>query len=164
MRQEIAIMTMNADYLSPCGLYCGVCGVLYATRDNNQKFLELLLNMYKSKVPGIDHLTTEDLLCDGCLSERRSIFCRLCTIRDCVQDKGFEGCNECNDFPCKEIKAFPVDVGKKVILRSVPYRREQGTEKWVHDEELRYHCPECNHKIFRGAKRCNECKTPVDLD
>ena len=30
-------------------------------------------------------------------------------------------------------------VGKKVILRAVPYRREHGTEKWVCDEEARGH-------------------------
>ena len=26
--------------LAPCGLYCGVCGVMFATRDGNEKFRE----------------------------------------------------------------------------------------------------------------------------
>jgi len=55
-------------------------------------------------------------------------------------------------------------VGKKVILRAIPHWRKWGAEKWVLDEEDRYICPACGHKIFRGAKRCNKCKVLVDLD
>ncbi len=55
-------------------------------------------------------------------------------------------------------------VGKKVILRAVPYRRKLGTEQWVKDEEARYFCPTCNTKVFRGAIRCNGCKQPLNLD
>jgi len=54
-------------------------------------------------------------------------------------------------------------IGKKVILRAIPYWHEHGTEKFVRDEEARYNCPECSHKLFRGAKRCNKCKVAVDL-
>jgi hypothetical protein len=32
-------------------------------------------------------------------------------------------------------------VGKKVILRAVPYRREFGTEKWIRDEEAHIYVP-----------------------
>jgi DNA-directed RNA polymerase subunit RPC12/RpoP len=55
-------------------------------------------------------------------------------------------------------------VGKKVILRSVPYMREHGMEKWATDEEARYVCPGCGHKLFRGAGKCNRCGAKVDLD
>jgi hypothetical protein len=157
-------MTIRKEFLSPCGLYCGVCGVYYATRDNNEKFLQKLLGVYQSKIPGIESLTTEDLKCDGCLSGRTSIFCSACAMRDCTQKKGFTGCHECDEFPCSHIEQFPMPVGKKVILRAIPYWREHGTEKWVRDEETRYDCPKCGHRLFRGAKRCNECKTEVDLD
>ena len=51
-----------------------------------------------------------------------------------------------------------------MILRAIPYWREHGTEKWIADEEARYVCPECGNKLFRGAQRCNQCKTAVDLD
>ncbi len=157
-------MDINPEHLAACGLYCGVCGVFYATRDNNNKFLERLLGVYQSQIPGLENLTTDDLLCDGCLSSRKSVFCRTCNIRKCTREKGFEGCYECDEFPCKYVEEFPVPVGKKVIQRAIPYWREYGTEKWVQDEENRYICPECGNKLFRGAKRCNKCKTPVDLD
>ncbi len=31
---------------APCGLYCGVCGILIAHRDNNIKFKERLTTVY----------------------------------------------------------------------------------------------------------------------
>lgn len=157
-------MSVSEQLLAPCGLYCGVCGVYYATRDGNEKFLEKLLGVYQGNIPGLEQLTTEEIKCDGCGSDRVSIFCRVCAIKDCTREKGFAGCHQCDDFPCQHIHAFPMPVGKRVILRAIPYWREHGTEKWVADEEARYHCPQCDHTLFRGAKRCNACKTPVDLD
>jgi hypothetical protein len=160
-------MEIDPGFLAPCGLYCGVCGVYYATRDENEKFLEKLLNMYQSGMPGVDELaklTIKDLECEGCMSDRVSFFCRVCAIKTCTKEKGYAGCHECADFPCSHVENFPMPVGKKVIMRAIPYWREHGTEKWVRDEESRYLCPECGHQLFRGAKRCNKCKTPVDVD
>ena len=157
-------MEINPDYIAPCGLYCGACGILYATLDNNWKFKEKLLGVYKGKLPDSENLSVEDIHCKGCLSDERFYFCRECAIKDCTTKKGYTGCHECTDFPCTLIEEFPIPLGKKVILRAIPYRKKVGTEKWVIDEEARYICPECGQKLFRGAKRCNKCKTPVDLD
>ncbi len=157
-------MEINASYLAPCGLYCGVCGVRYATRDNNVSFMERLLGVYKEKMPGSEGLTVENLRCQGCLSDQTSIFCKACAIRDCTRQKGYAGCHECQEFPCQFIENFPVPVGKKVVLRAIPHWREVGTERFVQDEEARYLCPGCGHQLFRGAKRCNQCKAEVDLD
>jgi predicted RNA-binding Zn-ribbon protein involved in translation (DUF1610 family) len=55
-------------------------------------------------------------------------------------------------------------VGKKVILRAVSYRKAHGTETWVRDEEARYVCPNCGNPVFRGAMRCNRCKSDLNLD
>jgi hypothetical protein len=157
-------MEANDKFLSPCGLYCGVCGVYYATRDDNQKFLEKLLNFYQQAMPGLDDITTKDLECEGCLSDNRSVFCQACAIKDCNKAKGYAGCHECDDFPCRFIDEFQIPVGKKVVLRAVPYRKKWGTAKWAADEAARYVCPECGNRVFRGAKRCNACKIELSLD
>ncbi len=155
---------INPNFLSPCGLYCGVCAVHYASRDDNQKFKERLVSVYKGKLPDSENLTADDIHCEGCLSDNPFEYCRQCAIKDCTREKGYQGCHQCDDFPCRLIDEFPMPVGKKVILRAIPYWRAHGAEKFVRDEEARYVCPECGNMLFRGAKRCNQCKTSADLD
>ncbi len=161
---------INRKLVSPCGLYCGVCAVYIAHRDNNRKLKEGLAKVYrgevhgKGRLPGSENLSAEDIRCCGCLSDELFMHCRQCEIRDCTQKKGYAGCHQCDEFPCRHITDFPMTVGKKVILRAVPYRREVGTEKWVSDEEARYVCPECGNKVFRGLAKCRQCEAKLDLD
>ena len=163
-------MAANPDFISPCGLYCGVCAIYIAALDNNNRLKEGLVNLYKGGTPGkgtlpnSEKLSTEDIHCGGCLSDDLFMHCQQCAIRACTKEKGYTGCHECDDFPCQHIDNFPMAVGKKIILRSVLYRREFGTEKWVRDEEARYICPECGNKVFRGVIKCNQCKGKLDLD
>ncbi|MGQ9509368.1 MAG: DUF3795 domain-containing protein [Thermodesulfobacteriota bacterium] len=163
-------MRINPNFISPCGLYCGVCAIYIAHSDHNLKLKEKLLNLYKGGVPGkgripnSEKLTIEDIKCEGCLSNEPFMHCQQCEIRRCTRERGYEGCHQCNEFPCQYIEDFPMKVGKKVILRAIPYWREFGREKWIQDEEARYICPNCGNKLFRGVVRCNQCKKEVDLD
>ena len=68
-------------------------------------------------------MTTKDIKCSGCLSDDLFMHCKQCDIRDCIKKKDYEGCHQCDEFPCKFIDNFSMAVGKKVILRSVPYRK-----------------------------------------
>jgi hypothetical protein len=163
-------MSANPEFASPCGLYCGVCAIYLAHRDNNQKFKEKLSQLYKGRIPGkgtLPHsetLAAEDIRCNGCLSEDRFMHCQQCEIRACCREKGYTGCHQCDAFPCQYIEQFPMAIGKKVILRAVPHRRDVGTDQWMQDEQARYVCPECGNTVFRGVVRCNQCKSPLDLD
>ncbi len=163
-------MKINPAFISPCGLYCGVCAIYIADRDNNEKFKEGLVGLYKGKVPGkgtlpnSENMSARDIQCRGCLSDDLFMHCRQCEIRDCTEKKGYTGCHQCDEFPCQHIENFSMAVGKKVILRAVPYRRKFGTPKWIQDEEARYFCPECGNKVFRGVVKCNQCKAKLDLD
>jgi hypothetical protein len=153
------IMTISNDLLSPCGLYCGACSILMAHRENNRKL--------KDKLAGVYGMKPEDLHCTGCLSSNESEifpYCKVCPIKSCARDKKIEGCHQCDDFPCAHIDGFAIPLGKKVILKSVPLRREIGTEAWVRHEEERYACPTCGQKAFRGARRCNKCGNELELD
>lgn len=163
-------MEINPAFLSPCGLYCGVCAIYMAHRDGNEKFKERLVGLYQGNVPGKgtlpggEGLTTADIQCAGCLSDAPFVFCRQCAIKDCTQAKGYDGCHQCDEFPCRIIEEFPMTVGRRVMLRAIPYWREHGAAKWVRDEEARYHCPHCGNQVFRGVVRCNKCKANLDLD
>ncbi|MCP4108523.1 MAG: DUF3795 domain-containing protein [Desulfobacteraceae bacterium] len=147
---------MKKELLAPCSMYCGVCGIYMASRDNNQKLKDKLANAYS--------VTPEQVACKGCLSDQRFVYCQACGIRTCAMEKGYDGCHQCEEFPCKIIDDFPVPAGKKIMLRSVPDRKRLGTEKWVEQEENRYKCSHCGDQIFRGAKRCGNCKEPVEAD
>ncbi len=163
-------MDQNQNLVSPCGLYCGVCAIYIADRDNNEKLKSRLVGLYqggvagKGTLPNSEKLSTKDIQCRGCQSKDLFMHCKQCEIRDCTQEKGITGCHKCDDFPCAVIDNFPMAVGKKVILRAIPHRQKYGTSQWVQDEKARYVCPECNNKVFRGATRCNQCKTMLDLD
>ena len=163
-------MAVNPEFVAPCGLYCGVCAIYIAHRDGNRKFKERLVSLYKGEIPGkgklagAEDLAVEDIRCNGCLSDKPFKFCWECKIRDCTRKRGYSGCHQCDEFPCRYIEEFPMTVGKKVILRAIPYWREVGTEKWIRDEEARYICPECGNKVFRGVVRCNRCKAELNLD
>ena len=163
-------MTLNPDLVAPCGLYCGVCAVYLAHRDRNRKFKERLLDVYqgnvdgKGKLPNSENMSVEDIRCCGCLSNDRFAHCRQCDIRSCTSERGYSGCHECDDFPCHHIEAFPMNVGKRVIMRAIPHWKEVGTEKWIADEEARYICPKCGNTLFRGVTRCHRCHIELDLD
>jgi hypothetical protein len=149
-------MKIKQELLAPCGLYCGVCTIMMAHRDNNQKLKERLASAYG--------VSPEEICCEGCLSSQVFPYCNTCAIKSCTRDKGYEGCHQCSEFPCDHIDNFPFPVGRKVILRAIPQWRELGTEKWVEAEEKRYQCPHCGEKLFRGAKRCRNCQEAVNLD
>jgi len=52
-------------------------------------------------------------------------------------------------------------VGKKVILRAIPYWREVGTEKWIQDEEARSIFVLNAAIRFFGRCKCNQCKVKL---
>jgi len=150
------VETQKGQLAAPCGLYCGVCAIYLAHRDDNLKFKERLTGLYGV---GLD-----DLHCKGCLSDDVFLYCRVCPIKACTAGKGIAGCHQCADFPCGHIDAFPFPVGKRVILRSIPAWRELGTDQWMEAEEKRYRCPRCGNVLFRGAKRCRSCGEAADRD
>ena len=143
---------MNKDLLSPCGLYCGACGILIADRTND--------HVLKGKLAKAYGVAVDDIRCNGCLSEKVFVYCRVCPIKKCSSGKGYEGCYQCDAFPCEHVDHFPVEEGKRIIMRSIPEWRSLGTEKWLENEETRYKCLSCHSPLFRGARKCRICETP----
>ncbi|HPQ71795.1 MAG TPA: DUF3795 domain-containing protein [bacterium] len=147
---------VDEKLLPPCGLFCGVCSIQAAYRDNNTKLIEKLSRFYG--VP------SDQIVCEGCKSDNVFIYCRVCPILSCTAERNLNGCHECDDFPCEHIENFPIEIGKRVILRTVPQRRALGTEKWLEAEIERYKCPSCGAPLYRGFPRCGKCKQPVAPD
>ena len=146
---------IHKELLAPCGIYCGVCGVYIAHRDDNLKFKERL-----STTLG---MAPEQVVCQGCRSEEVLINCLGCKIRQCVAQKKYEGCIQCSDFPCGFVNQLPLPF-KTVVLRAVPSWRKIGAEAHMEREYRRYKCPQCGYPLFMGATRCRICREPVNLD
>ncbi len=155
----------NKDLMAPCGLYCGACGVYIATRDNNIKFMTVMANLYGTN--------PEETQCQGCMqkdpSRKQYAFCKSCDIRNCVKEKNYYSCHQCEEWPCDMIKNFGYATGVRVMKRAIPVWREnvkqlgieEGCIEWARSECERYHCHNCGKPLFRGAQRCRSCKEPV---
>ena len=155
----------NKDLMSPCGLHCGTCGVYIATRDGNEKFRNVLANLYGSR--------PEDTECLGCMQpeppKKMVAFCRECPMRDCVISKGYYSCHQCEEWPCDLVENFDLATGVRVMKRTIPiwrekvaeYGDEEGSVEWSRAEYERYHCSSCGKPLFRGAQTCRACKKSV---
>ncbi|MFX0039276.1 MAG: DUF3795 domain-containing protein [Candidatus Heimdallarchaeota archaeon] len=156
-----SVTDINDELLSPCGLYCGVCRIYLAHKDNDIEFKKEILPTLNS----IGIRNVDDVACRGCLSDEVVFnFCRTCPIKDCIKNKEINGCYLCEEFPCKIIRNWPDLLEKKIILRSTYSRQKLGTERWVEAEKKRYKCPKCGNPLFHGAKKCKRCNLAVDLD
>ncbi|MCP3926131.1 MAG: DUF3795 domain-containing protein [Desulfobacterales bacterium] len=155
----------NKDLRAPCGLHCGFCGVYISTRDKNEKFRDRLATLYGSK--------PEETNCMGCMqsdpAENLYGICQFCHIRNCVKEKDFYSCHQCDEWPCDHIENFGLATGKRVMMRTIPIWREKvaefgdekGGDEWVRSECERYHCSSCGNPLFRGAQKCRKCKKDV---
>jgi len=83
-----------------------------AHRDNNQKFKDKLVGLYKGGVPGkgtlpgSENLSAEDIRCGGCLSDDLFMHCKQCEIRECAKDKGIPDAINAMNFPVSILKIF----------------------------------------------------------
>ncbi len=91
------------------------------------------------------------------MSDVKFGYCAVCPIRECATEKGYQGCHQCEDWPCTIVTEFPVEVGRAVMMRAILEWRELGTERWVEAETQRHRCPSCAEPQFRGARRCKRC-------
>ncbi len=87
-----------------CGIECLECPVFIATQLNDEKLREETVEKWGEDF-GLD-LNSEDLVCDGCQSERVFYFCKTCPFIACCKEKGIENCGECEDYPCEQLDRF----------------------------------------------------------
>jgi hypothetical protein len=148
-------MSVKKEYLSPCGMYCSVCAVRAADRDNDQELKGMLAPIFGVK--------SEQVACEGCRSEETFQFAKACAIRTCAGEKRLESCHECEDFPCDHFSTFPFEISKQQMLAALPRWKELGTEKWVRETEKRFTCSYCGSLLHRYATACNRCRKPTNF-
>ena len=145
-------MGVKSEYLSPCGMYCSVCSVRAADKNNDQRLKQGLAPFFGT--------SPENIACEGCMSDKTFQFATACPIRACAQKKSLQGCHQCDDFPCNIIGNFPIEAAKNNILKSIPRWKELGTERWVAEQENNYTCSKCGTLLHRYADKCSNCQSP----
>ena len=143
-----------------CGLYCGACAIYRARRNDNLERLKEISQLMSSH----QQVTTDDLYCDGCLSQGRlSPYCQECKIRLCVMDKPeITRCSDCPDFPCSLITDFNNDGVRHhaEVLDNVQRQRKIGVDEWLQEEYERWRCVFCGVSLEWYAKTCYRCGVP----
>lgn len=147
-------MSVKNEYLSPCGMYCGVCSILAAYKNNDQNLKQMLADYFKTE--------PENIICEGCNSQKTfGLVVSNCSIKKCAEEKKLNGCHQCKDFICKNIDEFPIQPAKKEMVESISLRKKLGTEEWVEQVERYYSCPSCGSKLHRLATICDNCNKSV---
>jgi hypothetical protein len=86
--------------IAVCGIECFKCDILQASSD--PKMARYIADWFKKERNQVVKL--EDIHCAGCKSDRTKHWVADCWIlKCCVDDKGLEFCNECNEFPCVKL-------------------------------------------------------------
>jgi len=101
---------------------------------------------------------------DACLERLLRIWFKTCSVRACAQKKGLTGCHQCEDFPCNNVKNFPIEVARNRIMEAIPLWKELGTERYVAAVENRYTCSKCGTLLHRYALNAAIAKALLRFD
>jgi hypothetical protein len=95
------------EMLAYCGIDCGACPALIATR-NNDDALRAKTAAEWSKSFGHD-FKPEEINCTGCPTdtEPHIVYCEsMCEIRKCARGRKLENCAACADYGCATLTGF----------------------------------------------------------
>ena len=129
--------------IAACGMNCGLC---------------------------IGHLR-EKKPCGGCFKkddENKPHQCRSCSIVNCEllakTKSGF--CYECTKYPCTRLKNLDKRYRTKYrmsMIANLNFIRDNGMERFLENEALRWSCPECGEGVSVHRDTCLHCKSDVTI-
>ena len=142
-------MKYDKTHAAVCGLFCPACTVFIATQED-PKHLEALAKQFG--------ISTEEMKCNGCRSEKRIPYCDTCKIYPCAKKKGIDFCGECNEYPCDEIKAFQAAGAHRFELwEDQEAIKNEGIEEWIENKIKYYSCVDCGTINSAYDFKCRSC-------
>ena len=131
---------MKYEFDGYCGVFCGACPVLLATRIVN--------------IPEEQH-------CYGCKSKNPGGYCTTCGIKACAIRKGFEFCIECAEIDtCNLIQALIADQQYpygQCVLMNMENIQAMGLPQWMEEESKRWRCENCGEPHSWYQQTCSKC-------
>lgn len=134
-------MNMKEELIAPCGMNCGVC-VSYLAKQND-----------------LNSKGLKRVYCDGCIPRGKNC---LHMADSCeLLRKGLKRfCYECEDFPCKRLKALDKRYRTKYhlsMIENLTAIRDGGMESFLKSEEEKWGCP-CGGTVSCHIGLCLSCK------
>jgi len=127
-----------------CGVYCGDCPALLATKTGT-----------------ID----VDRQCYGCKSQKPTGYCATCGIKICAQRKGYEFCEQCGELKtCDLMQKFVSDQQYpygRCVLKNMEMIRDEGLSNWLEMQDKRWRCKTCGAAHSWYHETCPQCGQAV---
>jgi hypothetical protein len=121
------VEVMNEELIAPCGMNCGLCSSYLAMK-----------NDLKKKGFGKTY-------CAGCLPRGKN--CTFMKKQCDLLGKGLvRFCYECDDFPCRRLKALDKRYRTKYHMSQIEnldFIKKHGMERFLEKEMAKWQCPEC---------------------
>ena len=140
-----------------CGLFCPACTLYIGTHEDPER-LKALSEQRQRPV--------EDLLCDGCRSERRCFHCNeTCRMVKCAAENGIDFCGACAEYPCADLKEFQsLKPHRLELWRNQELITNIGYEQWYLQMIDRYSCRECRTLNSTYDLQCRKCGASPSCD
>ncbi|MBU7013481.1 MAG: DUF3795 domain-containing protein [Theionarchaea archaeon] len=96
------------EMIAVCGLDCEVCDIRRIPFDSEAA--ERIVKWFQTQGligenEGTEEIISRNMYCKGCRGDRSVHWSPECPILVCCIDKkGYEGCHECDDFPCGNLE------------------------------------------------------------
>lgn len=154
------------NYDSYCGIYCGACDIIQAYKTGKKHKIssfwsEENIRKYHSAMGNDISGHSCAIHCHGCKSDSLFINCSFCKIRECAINKKLEHCIDCSDYPCSLLgdrqQAQIVLPHLKKNHPNMESIRNNGTEKWLAEQKIKWQCPKCKEEFSWYSTRCNHC-------
>ena len=132
---------MKEDLIAPCGMNCGLCISYQAMKNDLKK-------------KGLNRK-----YCPGCIprGENCTHMAGSCEL---VGEGKVRFCFECENFPCKRLKALDKRYRDKYhmsMIENLKCIRDFGMERFLEMEEAKWQCPECGGALCCHVGLCLEC-------
>ncbi|MBS3793959.1 MAG: DUF3795 domain-containing protein [Candidatus Thorarchaeota archaeon] len=95
------------EMIAACGLLCESCSIRRMPFDD--KAAKTTIRWFREmnwldENEGVEEAVAKEMYCKGCHGDRSIHWSPDCWILQCcVDEKGLEHCDECDDFPCDKL-------------------------------------------------------------
>jgi predicted RNA-binding Zn-ribbon protein involved in translation (DUF1610 family) len=132
-----------------CGLFCPACSIFIATHEDPERLRKLAERA---------QLSVDDARCEGCRSDKRYPYCKICKMSACAAEKGLDFCGACEEYPCEDLRTFQAERPHRIELWANQARiQEAGYETWFEEMLEHYACPQCGTLNSTYDMTCRKC-------